>query len=193
MTIHLDTTSPFSLSWPVSTNFLCKFLKVICFCGQKVLCKFFFGQKCHRKGKQCISTEITLIFTDFCEEKYNFCAASYFFAQAQACMLVSFRNSVCTSLDYYDPWEHLEQAWQTNKTWKEVDFDFSSERKLIPKWGLDNATTDEFAKMNKVKQTTKMKNNNPTKIQTQRLMLKHNNIPSCDLSGKSLWTGSLLE
>ena len=37
---------------------------------------------------------------------------------------------------------------------------------FIPKWGLDNATADEFAKTNKIKTIDEDKSTNPTQIKT---------------------------
>ena len=60
-----------------------------------------------------------------------------------------FLIALCTSLKYYDPWEHLEQAWQTNKAWETC--------------GLDITTADKFAKQNGVKNNN---NDGKTEINT---------------------------
>ena len=57
---------------------------------------------------------------------------------------------------------------------------------IYSKSGLDDATADKFSKINKIKTTDNDKTQQSEENKTQQTKFKHKNIPSCDLSGKSL-------
>ena len=75
------------------------------------------------------------------------------------------------------------KAWLTLVGSKTHDSDLGI---FIPNRGVDNATADKFAKENGVFINN---NNDKTEIDTNENItnkIKHNNVPSWDLSGKSL-------
>ena len=64
--------------------------------------------------------------------------------------------------------------------------DLAVARMFVPKQGLDIAPADKFAKTKKVKTINKDENQQSNTNKNTTTKLKHNNIPSCNLSGKSL-------
>ena len=146
----------------------------------------------------------------------NFQSSTYIFAKKKFCLCIfAAKYSFCFKSIYallinvllYVPiWiitippEHREQVWQTNEFRPKRGFGFLRNGSLvnpcwqqtldfnlgiyIPKQGLDDATADQFAK-----KMTIIQQSNTVKQKVKQI----HNIPSCNLSGKSLWTGSLSE
>ena len=74
------------------------------------------------------------------------------------------------------------KAWLTFVGSKTLDTNLGM---FIPKWGLNIATADKFAKTDAIKQLTTIYINNPIQIKTQKTKNIYN-TPSCNLPGKSL-------